>query len=222
MISDVFFDERTQTVWNDLEFRSEAANGLQLLHMVKDGPRLDRGLAHGPPSCPSDVGRDQADMGDHGHVVVTKRLLDIQRRRTIKAVPAHRRELERRAQVIFGGGKLAIGAEGKPHLHKAAPCRFAHFGGEEPPFDRQHVDARRICCRSLFRRGYVEHGNLLPPRLRRADVVDGRSICFVNHGYTVNALRKASRAASSSPVAKASMATGPVYPMPFSASATPR
>lgn len=37
-----------------------------------------------------------------------------------------------------------------------------------------------------------------------------RMTAFIRHNYTVKAVRKASRAASSSPLAKASMPTGPV------------
>ncbi|MDO8279009.1 MAG: DDE-type integrase/transposase/recombinase, partial [Burkholderiaceae bacterium] len=137
------------------------------------------------------------------------RFLNSQGGSAIKAITAHRGELERLTQVIFRRRQPAVGAEGQAHLHETLARCLAHFWREEAAFDRQHMDARGIRRRRFVPRGDVKHRNLLPARLHGAHVVDGRAVCFVDHNYTVNALRKAFKANSSSPAALASMPTGP-------------
>ncbi|EKD60617.1 MAG: hypothetical protein ACD_54C00646G0006 [uncultured bacterium] len=123
-------------------------------------------------------------MGDHRHMVVAQGFLDVQAGGAVKAIAAHRGVFERRAQIVFGGGKAAVGTKGQTNLHKAAACGFAHFRGEEPAFDRQHVDARCIGCGGFLQRGDVEHRDFLASRLHRAHVVDAGAVGFRDHDYT--------------------------------------
>ena len=128
-------DRRPQTVGNDLKLCAKAADGLQPLDMIPNGAHLGCGFAHRAPARPGDTAGDQASMGHDQHVIVTKRFLDIQARRAVKAIAANRGEFEGRTQVILGRGQPAIGAERQTKLYEATACGFAHVRREKAAFN---------------------------------------------------------------------------------------
>jgi hypothetical protein len=61
------------------------------------------------------------------------------------------------------------------HLHEAAAGGGAHLGGEETPFDGEHVDAGGVGRGRFLGRGDVEHRDLAHA-LEGAQVGDGRAL----------------------------------------------